>query len=99
MSKNPVDIIMSRFKKENLYSNYGHLLKSITIDGFRGINNLEVNFEFPITAISGTNGAGKSTIAQICVCGYKSISTEKLYKRYYIKDFFPMSIVDPSPFT
>ena len=41
------------------------LLKGVTIDGppaLRGIESLRVPFDYPITAISGRNGVGKSTI-------------------------------------
>jgi len=82
-----------------LYSNFGAVIKTMTIDGFRGISNLHLNFEYPITAISGTNGAGKSTIGQLAVCAYKQPQTNKKYKRRYVKDFFPVSQLDPNPFT
>jgi ABC-type hemin transport system ATPase subunit len=53
--------------------------------------------EFPITAVTGLNGAGKSTIGQIAICGYKKPQTSVQYKRLYIKDFFPISPADPKP--
>lgn len=92
-------ILLSMFQGANLYSNFGAVLKSVTINGFRGISNLRLDFEYPITAISGTNGSGKSTIGQLAVCGYKQPQTDKKFKRRYIKDFFPVSQLDPSPFT
>jgi len=87
----------AKFKEGNRYSNFGPFLSSLNINGFRGINNLDVNFKFPITAISGLNGAGKSTLGQLAVCAYKKPSTSIDYKRQYIKDFFPVSPADPSP--
>ena len=87
----------AKFHNENVYSNFGHVIKVLNINGFRGIDNLTINFEYPITVISGTNGSGKSTIAQLAICGYKKISTIT-QKRYYIKDFFPVSSIDPTPF-
>lgn len=63
------------------------------------MKQLEVDFEFPITAISGTNGSGKSTIGQIAVCGYKKPTTDRIHRRHYVKDFFPKSDhLDPTPF-
>lgn len=41
------------------------LLKGMTIEGpvaLRGIKSLRVSFDYPITAISGRNGVGKSTL-------------------------------------
>jgi predicted ATPase len=91
--------LLNKFQGTNLYSNFGAVIKSMTIDGFRGISNLRLDFEYPITAISGTNGSGKSTIGQLAVCAYKQPSTNKKYRRRYVKDFFPVSQLDPSPFT
>ncbi|MFM7021510.1 MAG: ATP-dependent nuclease [Flavobacteriales bacterium] len=92
-------ILKNKFTGSNLYSNFGAVIKSITINGFRGMNGVKVDFEYPITAISGTNGAGKSTIGQLIVCGYKKPQTDQIYRRRYVKDFFPVSLLDPNPFT
>jgi len=91
-------MLLSKFQGNNLYSNFGAIVKSMTIDGFRGISNLRLEFEYPITAISGTNGSGKSTIGQLAVCAYKQPSTNTKYRRRYVKEFFPVSQLDPSPF-
>ena len=89
--------IIGKFKRQNRYSNFGPFLVSMTINGFRGLRDVIVNFKHPITAISGLNGAGKSTIGQLAVCAYKKPSTTTEYKRQYIKDFFPISAADPKP--
>lgn len=87
------------FDKNSKYSNFGPILSRVKVKGFRGIEEIEINFESPITAISGLNGTGKSTIAQLCACGYKKPSTEsKDYKRFYTSQFFPISKADESPF-
>jgi len=91
--------LLSKFQGTNLYSNFGPVIKSMTVDGFRGLYNLRLDFEYPITAISGTNGSGKSTLGQLAVCAYKQPQTNKKYKRRYVKDFFPVSQLDPTPFT
>lgn len=91
--------LLEKFKPQNSYGNFGATIQEIIINGFRGINGMSIKFEFPITAISGTNGSGKSTIGQIAVCGYKKPMTDKIYKRRYVKDFFPQSeSLDPNPF-
>lgn len=89
--------LASKFLIENRYKNFGPCLRGITVKGFRGID-VEIHFHYPVTAITGLNGAGKSTIGQLTLCGYKRISTELSAKRFYVKDFFPVSIADPSPF-
>ncbi|WP_375584259.1 ATP-dependent endonuclease [Cyclobacterium xiamenense] len=92
--------LISKFKPQNAYGNFGAFIKKISINGFRGMDKLDFEIEFPITAISGTNGSGKSTIGQIAACGYRKPATDRIYKRHYVKDFFPKSVhLDPTPFT
>ncbi|MXW63665.1 MAG: ATP-binding protein [Bacteroidetes bacterium SB0662_bin_6] len=50
------------------------LLKAITIDGppkLRGIEKLRIEFDYPITAICGRNGVGKSTILSLAALSAK----------------------------
>lgn len=75
--------------------NTRQLLRRIQlIRGFmRGLNRLDLEFEFPITAIAGKNGSGKSTILAIACCAYhNSKNGFKLPKRklsyYTFSDFF-----------
>jgi ABC-type cobalamin/Fe3+-siderophores transport system ATPase subunit len=91
--------LTAKYLPANRYANFGPSLNSIQVLGFRGIADLRVDFQFPITAISGLNGAGKSTVGQLCLGGYKKPGTVLDYKRFYIRDFFPASLADPSPFT
>jgi AAA15 family ATPase/GTPase len=60
---------------------------------FRGINSVDITFGYPITAIAGRNGAGKSTILALACCAYhNSKNGFKLPKRhlpyYTFSDFF-----------
>lgn len=87
------------FSKKSRYSNFGAAIASLKIKGFRGISDLTLGIESPITAISGLNGTGKSTIAQLATCAYKKPVTEaKDYKRQNISNYFPVSKADPKPF-
>lgn len=88
--------LASKFVKAARYSNFGHCVNILKIHGFRGID-CSIDFEYPVTAITGLNGAGKSTVGQLLLCAHKNISTTD-YKRFYVKDFFPVSVADPSPF-
>lgn len=80
------------------YANFGPVVRCLNINGFRGINDLTIPLEFPVVAISGLNGSGKSTVGQICLNAYKKPSTAIDYKRFYVRDFFPASVADPNPF-
>jgi ABC-type branched-subunit amino acid transport system ATPase component len=53
--------------------NYGSYLKTIRLVKVRAFDNEIVNFDFPVTAIIGTNGGGKSTILGAAAIAYKSI--------------------------
>lgn len=86
-----------KYKEKNRYANFGHCLRAVHIDGFRGISALDLTLDHPVTAISGLNGAGKSTLGQLAICAYKRPSTSADYKRQYIRDFFPISVADPKP--
>lgn len=88
--------LASKFVKASRYANFGACVNKIYVKCFRGIT-CNIEFEHPITAITGLNGAGKSTIGQLLLCSYKNLSTAD-YKRFYVKDFFPVSVADPTPF-
>ncbi|HTS78825.1 MAG TPA: ATP-binding protein [Bryobacteraceae bacterium] len=51
------------------------------IDGVRGWVKQRLEFPFPITALTGENGMGKSTVLQAIAASYKS--------EYFASDFFP----------
>ncbi|MFB7357468.1 ATP-dependent nuclease [Streptomyces gardneri] len=80
------------------FQNFGSMLLSMTVQGFRGVRDLTLTFESPITAISGLNGTGKSTIAQLATCAFPQPEGHPYY-RYYVKNFFPVSVADPEPFS
>lgn len=90
--------LLNKYSPQNRYATFGASLKSIRVLGFRGVTDLQVEFQYPITAISGLNGAGKSTVGQLCLGAYKKPGTVHDYKRFYIRDFFPASPADPHPF-
>lgn len=95
----PKKQLAEKYSLDNRYANFGEVIRKITVNGFRGIDSLEIEMTYPILAISGLNGAGKSTIGQICLSGYKKPEdVEGAYKRYYVRDFFPASAADPNPF-
>ena len=91
-------ILAAKYQEANRYKNFGSCLRRMEINGFRGIEKVNLSLDFPVTAISGLNGAGKSTIGQLAICAYRKPTTAIHYKRQYVKDFFPVSMADPSPF-
>jgi hypothetical protein len=94
----PREQLKAKYLPQNRYTNFGPVLKSVHVKGFRGIGDLKIEFLSPITAISGLNGAGKSTIGQLCLGAYRKPPTVTGIKRFYVRDFFPASTADPTPF-
>lgn len=46
-------------------------LENVTIKNFRGITDLSVNFDFPVTVIAGANASGKTTVLFASACAYR----------------------------
>lgn len=66
-------------------------LESIEINNIRGWSSQRVDIKFPIVAIVGENGSGKSTIIQAAACIYAG-RTKKLTR--FASDFFPKTAWD-----
>jgi predicted ATPase len=71
---------------------FPHHLSWIEIEGLRGWDGERIEFNFPIVAIVGENGVGKSTIIQAAASIYRSLSSTK--KPYFASDFFPDTAFD-----
>ncbi len=73
---------------------HAHLRRIFLKEGnLRGLNSLDMSIEFPISAIAGRNGAGKSTVLAIACCAFHNGKTSfRLPKRklpyYTFSDFF-----------
>jgi predicted ATPase len=69
----------------------------IEIDNIRGWKGQRIKFPFPIVAIAGENGSGKSTIIQACASVYQRYHSEGSVKQKgtkYASDFFPSTFWD-----
>lgn len=79
-------------------------LKSISLNSgsLRGLSSFSITFNYPITAIAGTNGSGKSTILAMASCGYHNVENgyrqpNRKYPYYTYSDFFFQSSDEVSP--
>lgn len=52
---------------------FGNVLRSVAIRGIRGLS-ANVEFTWPVTAIAGTNGSGKTTFLQVASAAYVAAS-------------------------
>ena len=48
-----------------------HFLAEVYLDGIRGIKDLRVVFDYPVSVIAGGNATGKSTVLFAAACAYK----------------------------
>lgn len=53
---------------------YGSYLKRVTLKRVRGFRDRAITFDFPVTALVGPNGGGKSTILGAAGLAYKSVA-------------------------
>ncbi|MGX5723095.1 ATP-dependent nuclease [Shinella zoogloeoides] len=61
----------------------------LELKGVRGWNGQRINFSFPIVAIVGENGSGKSTIIQAAACAYQNDK-----RVWFPSEFFPETAWD-----
>ena len=62
-----------------------HFLQEIQLDGIRGITQLRVSFEYPVSVVAGGNATGKSTILFAAACAY-SVPNAR------VRDFVPSTL-------
>jgi len=61
-------------------------LEWLEISGIRGWTGQRIDFAFPIVAIVGANGAGKSTVIQAAACSYRLPDG---IRSFFASEFFP----------
>jgi len=62
-----------------------HFLLEVSLHGIRGINDLKVSFEYPVTVIAGGNATGKSTVLFASACAYRVPNAG-------VRDFVPSTL-------
>ena len=74
--------------------NYSKYLRTVHLKRIRGLQDAQVNFDFPVTALIGPNGGGKSTVLSAAACAYKKKKPGLFFPKSSIGDD-SMSEVDP----
>jgi predicted ATPase len=64
-------------------------LNWLEIEGMRGWEGQRVPLDFPIVAVIGENGSGKSTVLQAAACAYVHPTIPGPKATYYPTEFFP----------
>lgn len=61
--------------------NYGRYLPKLTLKKVRGFSEEPVSFDFPVTAIIGPNGGGKTTVLGAAACAYKDVAPKRFFAK------------------
>ncbi len=74
-----------RIRDQHIGGLWPQLIERVEISGLRGWTGQSVQFRFPVTAIVGENGTGKSTVLKAAAAAYIGVGS----KGYFPSDFFP----------
>jgi predicted ATPase len=88
----PRELLRRKFEN-NTFTNFGNIIKKMVVNGVRCHTNTIIEIRSPITAISGYNGTGKSTLLQLAAASYKQDAVN-----YSISDFITRGPLDRAPF-
>ena len=83
-------VFKKQFEKEwevlrSMRRSFPQFLEAVSINNLRGIKELKVDFDFPVSVLFGANACGKTTILQACACAYNVPDTG-------VKDFVPSTL-------
>ena len=67
-------------------NSYGRYLRRLTAIRLRGFVGQSVSFDFPVTAIIGPNGGGKTTILGAAACAYRNIAPRRFFAKSGLLD-------------
>lgn len=87
--------LQKKFLPENRAANFGRILIRMQVARIRNHRQTDIHFQSPITAITGLNGTGKSTLLQLAACAYKGLTNGEAFS---ITDFIVPNPLDPSAF-
>ena len=65
---------------------YKYYLQTLKMSNVRSFHNQTITFDFPITAIIGTNGGGKSTVLGAAAIAYQSVKPGVFFPKSNIGD-------------
>ena len=90
--------------KNQIGSKKKDFLLEANIKGFRSINDAQIEFKSPITAISGSNGTGKTSALHLMLCAYlpskksEIISSKGNVSDSHVSTYFPAKVEPKYPF-
>ena len=66
------DSVINELFEKVSNKNYRKYLVKLTLNPIRGFKNETIKFDFPVTALIGPNGGGKTTVLGAAACAYIS---------------------------
>jgi predicted ATPase len=72
-----VNALLEKVSKRN----YGRYLVKLTMAKLRGFTDQTVTFDFPVTALVGPNGGGKTTILGAAACAYLAVKPRQFFAK------------------
>lgn len=72
-----IDNLLSKVSK----GNYGKYLKKVTLRKLRGFVDREIIFDFPVTALVGPNGGGKTTVLGAAALAYRNVPPGRFFAK------------------
>jgi hypothetical protein len=75
--RSQIDNLLEKVRRKN----YNKYLYKVTLKKVRGFSDKVLTFDFPVTALVGPNGGGKTTILGAAACAYKSIKPRKFFAK------------------
>lgn len=61
--------------------NYRQYISSVTLLNVRGFREQKVDFDFPVTALIGPNGGGKTTVLGAAACAYADVKPRRFFAK------------------
>lgn len=87
MDESEIEQIRNQFRA----GQWPQFLEMIQINGLHGWSGQSINFNFPIVAIVGENGTGKSTLLKTAACAYEDFKSRE---SFYPSSFFVNTMWD-----
>jgi len=78
--------IISNLLEKTRKKSFKHYLLSIRLEKIRLFNQQQINFDFPVTALIGPNGGGKSTIIGATMQAYHNGKQNTFFKKSRVGD-------------
>ncbi|MYQ54706.1 MULTISPECIES: ATP-dependent nuclease [unclassified Streptomyces] len=73
--------LISALEDKAAKGNYRKYLKRLTLKKVRGFRDREITFDFPVTALVGPNGGGKTTILGAAALIYKKVQPRRFFAK------------------